>query len=329
MFDAATLRATAEFLLAQKRVRLLLHKHPDGDVLGSCLGLARFLDAGGVDVAVFGPFSRSPKFDYLPGFDAIEDGRDEVRNPEFADTLYVVVDSTGLDRTGFADGDFERVLRIDHHIGGSDYDPHDLSSTAYGAAALQIFDLIHAYDPDAIDKEIATCLYTGIMTDTGGFRHQNADAPMFRAASFLVGRGAEPSAIAAKVHDRKHPAYLMLMRRALESLRLYDDDRIALLTLTPNGLPPEAIPLFGEDDFINLPRSLEPVEVVVQMKLAEDGEWKVGFRGKGRVNVQAVAVHFGGGGHFSASGCELSGDGDEIREKVLERIRQELQATDL
>jgi len=71
------------------------------------------------------------------------------------------------------------------------------------------------------------------------------------------------------------------------------------------------------------------VEVVVQMKLAEDGEWKVGFRGKGRVNVQAVAVHFGGGGHFAASGCELRGEESAIREKVLERVRQELHNTDL
>jgi bifunctional oligoribonuclease and PAP phosphatase NrnA len=329
MFDAATLRKTGEFLLAQKRVRLLLHKHPDGDVLGSCLGLARFLAARGVDVAVFGPFTRSVKFDYLAGFDAVEDGREEVRNPDFADTLYVVVDSTGLDRTGFEEGDFERLLRIDHHIGGSDYDQRDLVSTAYGATALLIYDLVLAMDADGIDPPLADCLYTGIMTDTGGFRYTNADAAVFRAASHLVERGAQPSAVAAYIYDRRDPAYLTLMRRALESLSFFEEDRVALLTLTPNGLSQEALALFGEDDFINLPRSLAPVEVVVQMKLAADGDWKVGFRGKGRVNVQAVATHFGGGGHFSAAGCELQGEETEIREKVIDRVLVALRDADL
>ncbi len=324
MFDSATLRKTGDFLLAQARVRLLLHKHPDGDVLGSCLAMARFLSARGVDAAVFGPFDRSAKFDFMAGFDDIQDGREEVRNPDFADTLYVVVDSTGLDRTGFADGDFERLLRIDHHIGGSEYDALDLVSTAYGATALLIYDIVLAMDPEAIDPPMADCLYTGIMTDTGGFRYTNADAPVFRAASRLVEKGANPSAVAAFIYDRRDPAYLTLMRRALESLSFYAEQRVALLILTPDGLPPEALALFGEDDFINLPRSLAPVEVVVQMKRSADGEWKVGFRGKGRVNVQAVATHFDGGGHFSASGCEMWGEEAEIREKVIDRVLEAL-----
>jgi phosphoesterase RecJ-like protein len=325
MIDTATLRETGAFLLAQKRVRLLLHKHPDGDVLGSCLGLARFLRAKGVDVGVFGPFERSPKFDFLAGFDTIEDGREEVRNPDFADTLYVVVDSTGLDRTGFADGDFRRLLRIDHHIGGSEYDPRDLKDTSYGATALLIADLLRTLDEDAVDGEIATCLYTGLMTDTGGFRYTNTDTHVFRSAGFLAERGARPAEIASFVHERRDPVYLLLMRRALESLEFHEGHRVAALVLTPDGLPEEALPLFGEDDFINLPRSLAPVEVVVQFKRTLDGEWKVGFRGKGGVNVQAVALHFGGGGHFSASGCELTGALDDVKSKVLQRVKQALQ----
>jgi len=326
VIDSRRLRETAEYLLAQPRVRLLLHKHPDGDVLGSCLGLARFLAARGVDVAVFGPFECSAKFDYLPGFAAIVDGREEVRNPHFAETLYVVVDSTGLDRTGFTPGDFERLLRIDHHIGGSDYDPRDLKDTGYGATALLIADLVRSVDPEAIDAPLATCLYTGLMTDTGGFRYTNTDAHVFRTASFLVERGADPAAIASFVHERRDPIYLQLMQRALESLEYFEDRRVAVITLTPNGLPPEAAVLFGEDDFINLPRSLAGVEVVVQFKLALDGEWKVGFRGKGQVNVQAIASLLGGGGHFSASGCELRGEAGEIKARVLARVHEALAA---
>jgi phosphoesterase RecJ-like protein len=110
------------------------------------------------------------------------------------------------------------------------------------------------------------------------------------------------------------------MQRALESLEYFEDRRVAVITLTPNGLPPEAAVLFGEDDFINLPRSLAGVEVVVQFKLVE-GEWKVGFRGKGPVNVQAIALALGGGGHYSASGCELRGSEAEVKARVLSQVR--------
>ena len=326
MIESKRLLATGEFLLSQPRVRLLLHKHPDGDVLGSCLGLARFLAGRGIDVAVFGPYDRSAKFDFLAGFAAIQDGREEARNSRFADTLYVVVDSTGVDRTGFQEGDFQRLLRLDHHIGGSDYTPYDLVDTRYGATALLVADLLRALDEAAIDAPLATCLYTGLMTDTGGFRYTNTDAHVFRSASFLVERGAEPAAIAASVHERRSPVYLQLMQRALASLEYHENRRVAVITLTPEGLPPEASALFGEDDFINLPRSLAGVEVVVQFKLALDGEWKVGFRGKGRVNVQAIALALGGGGHFSASGCELRGELAEVRSRVLEQVRAGLRA---
>jgi bifunctional oligoribonuclease and PAP phosphatase NrnA len=326
MIEPQRLLETGEFLLAQPRVRLLLHKHPDGDVLGSCLGLARFLAGRGLDVAVFGPFECSAKFDFLAGFTAIQDGRKEARNPRFADTLYVVVDSTGVDRTGFQEGDFQRLLRIDHHIGGSDYDSRDLKDTHYGATALLIADLLRSLDEAAIDAPLATCLYTGLMTDTGGFRYTNTDAHVFHSASFLVERGADPAAIAGFVHERRSPLYLQLMQRALASLEYYEDRRVAVITLTPDGLPPEATVLFGEDDFINLPRSLAGVEVVVQFKLALDGEWKVGFRGKGRVNVQAIALALGGGGHFSASGCELRGSAEGVKSRVLDQVRNALAA---
>ncbi len=329
MIAVEKLRETGRYLLDQTRVRVLMHKHPDGDVLGSCLGLVRFLHAKGVDAAAFAPYECSAKFDFFPGFADIEDGREEAGNSAHADTLYVVMDSTGLDRTGFAEGDFQRVLRIDHHIGGRDYDERDLTDTSYAAAALIVCDLLRAVDEDAIDEGIATCLYTGLMTDTGGFRYSSTDAHAFRSASFLVERGAVPARIASFVHERRPNAYLLLMRRALESLQFFGEGKIAMLTLKPDGLPPEALPLFGEDDFINLPRTLADVEVVVQMKLSEEGDWKVGFRGKGRVNVQEIAASFGGGGHFSASGCELEGEESELRAEILARVEKAIADAEL
>jgi phosphoesterase RecJ-like protein len=319
MIEAQKLRDTGEYLLAQDRLRLLMHKHPDGDVFGSTLGLAHWLRKEGKNVAVFGPYDLSPKFDFLPGFNEIQSGLEEARNPKFEETLYLVVDSTGVDRTGFAEGDFQRVLRLDHHIDGSQYDPRDLVDTSYAATTLLISDLLREMAETAVDADIATCLLTGLITDTGGFRYSSTDAHAFSTASFLVERGASPSQIATMIYDRRDPAYLTLMQRALESLSFHDDGRVALLVLKPDGLPAKALPLFGEDDFINLPRSLAGVEVVIQLKRSLEGDWKVGFRGKGKINVQAIAASFGGGGHFSASGCELMGEEADIRQSVLER----------
>jgi bifunctional oligoribonuclease and PAP phosphatase NrnA len=324
MITTDNLQRTGDLLLAQNRLRLLLHKHPDGDTMGSCTALARFLKKKGKDVEILGPFPHPDKFDFLAGFQEIQDGREEVGNADFEDTLYVVVDSTGVDRTGFAEGDFKRLLRLDHHIGGSNYHEDDLLDTTAAAAALIVCQLLRHMDEDLIDTEIATCLYTGLMTDTGGFRYSSTNERVFRNASFLVERGAVPSEISSLVNDRRSPHYLTLMRRALESLEFHADGRVALLTLTTAGLSEEEIAHFGEDEFIGLPRSLSEVEVVVQMKLIPGSNWKIGFRGKGKVNVQKVAVHFGGGGHFSASGCEMDGDEQELKREVLERVFQEL-----
>ncbi|MCP4547943.1 MAG: bifunctional oligoribonuclease/PAP phosphatase NrnA [bacterium] len=327
MIPIDKLQATGAFLLAQERVRLLLHKHPDGDTLGSSLALARFLKQKGMDIGVFGPFPRAAKFDFLPGFEEVESGVDEIRNPEYADTLYVVVDSTGVDRTGFEEGDFKRLLRLDHHIGGSRYSEYDLVDTSAGAAALIISDLLHALDKDGIDAGTATCLYTGLMTDTGGFRYTNTNSHVFHSVARLVDQGASPAEVATMVYDRRNPSYLLLLKRALESIEFHAEGRLAMLTLTAAGLPEEALLYFGEDDFINLPRGLAQVEVVVQMKLVPGENWKVGFRAKGKVNVQEIATHFGGGGHFSAAGCEIDGELEEVRHRVLTRVLEAISAS--
>lgn len=325
MLPREDLLATGRYILEQPRIRLLMHKHPDGDVMGSCLGLARFLRSQGKEVEVFGGFEERPaKFDFLPGFGDIRRGLDEAGNPDFEDALYCVVDSTGLDRTGFDEGDFKRLLRIDHHIGGSRYGEHDLVDSASASASLIVADLIRAIDEDAVDEGTATCLYTGLMTDTGGFRYSSTDAHAFRTASFLVERGADPSECASMVHDRRGPHYLTLLRQAADSVSFHFGGLVALLLLRPEDLPEDARGEFGSDEFINLPRSLAQVQVVVQMKKSLEGDWKVGFRGKGAVNVQAVAADLGGGGHFSASGCELDGPEDEVRQSVLDRVGRAL-----
>ncbi len=326
MIDKTKLVETGSYILEQKRVRLLLHKHPDGDVMGSCLALARFLESKGVDVAVFGNFEDRPsKFDFLEGFERIEKGDAEARNSAYDDTLFIVVDSTGVDRTGFEEGDFRRVLRIDHHIGGQHYDGRDLVDTAYAATTLLIADLLRALDESAVDAETATCLYTGLMTDTGGFRYSSTDSHAFLTAAYLVDTGADPASCSNLVNDRRNSHYLTLLAHAIDSVSFHEDGRVAMLILRPEDLPESARGEFGKDEFINLPRSLETVRVVVQMKKSPvDGDWKVGFRGKGDVNVQAVAADLGGGGHYSASGCELLGPEGEVRDRVLERIREAL-----
>jgi phosphoesterase RecJ-like protein len=322
MIPRDKLLETGRFLLKQDRLRLLMHVHPDGDVVGSCLALARFLEKKGKNVAVLAPFPVAAKFDFLPGFVRISPGSEEPGSTEHQETLYVVADSTGVDRTGFAEGDFARVLRLDHHINGASYDRRDLVDTRYAATALLVADLLRALDEPAIDAEIATSLLTGLMTDTGGFRYSSTDAHAFRTAAFLMDRGASPARIATLVYERRHPAYLALLRNALDSLSLHAQGRIALLVLKSDGLPPEALTYFEDDDFINLPRSLETVEVVIQMKRVPAGDWKIGFRGKGRIDVQKIAYAFGGGGHYSASGCELEGAEDEIRGRVLARTME-------
>ncbi|NPA17468.1 MAG: bifunctional oligoribonuclease/PAP phosphatase NrnA [Aquificae bacterium] len=301
-------------------ILLVTHHNPDGDGIGSMLALYRFLKKKGKNVRMAMKDDTPHIYDFLPDVDKIEK---LPINHQFS--LAVILDAAGMYRAD-APVYAKEHLRIDHHIGGvfesiNDYvDPYAASTTVVVGRILK------AWDEECIDKEIATCLYTGLLTDTGSFKHNNVNEEAFEFAKYLTSKGVDPSRVASMVFERNRPAVIHLLNRVLGTLQMDYEGRMASLVVRREFLQSTGALEEDTEGFVNFARSIEGVEVAFIMIQKEDLKtWRVSLRGKGRINVQIIAKKFGGGGHRDAAGCRIEGDEDTVRNKLIQTIKEEIQ----
>ncbi len=305
------------------RILVISHIDPDGDAVGSVLGLYHFLRLLGkeVDAVIKDP---PPQYlDFLPGLEAIQ------REPRPPYGLTLVVDASGFDRTGFEEmeglGD---LIRIDHHITGHHYGPWDYLDPKAPSCGLLIYRLIQASDRELLTPEIATCLYTALLTDTGAFKYLNRDPEVFEAARDLTRLGANPGRIARLVFQRRRLEAVRLQARALQSLRLALGGRVGYVVVHEEDLQAVNAEPTDTEGLPNLVLSIRGVAVGI-MFLQDQNQWKISFRGKGVVDLALIAEAFGGGGHKNASGCRISGTEEQVVSRVLEAVEQALDGLDL
>lgn len=202
------------------------------------------------------------------------------------------------------------------------YDYVEVTSPSTTFIVTQI---LREWDENLIDKDIATCLYTGLITDTGSFRYNNTDERAFEVAKFLVSKGADPFYISKMVFERNKLSTINLLQKTLSTLEIYGEGKIAILTVFRDFLK-ECSALEEETEgFVNFARSIDGVEIAILMIQKEDLKtWRVSLRGKGNVNVQQIASHFGGGGHKDAAGCRIIGDYYEIKNQLIQKSKEYL-----
>lgn len=307
--------ATTEEVVAELRKRsafvMVSHVKPDGDTLGAGLALGLALKQLGKRVHYFQQDTVPRNLRFMP------DTQHVSRNvpadlPE--DTLWVFCDMSDTARAG----EFlpkikrENVLDIDHHLGNSHFGafnyvlPHECST---GTCVMH---LLRALKVD-IDADIATCLLTTIMTDTGGFMHSNTTPEVLMLSAELMNLGADKEQITQEIFANKRLAALKLLGRALNEAQVEHDGRY-IWSYVDEAMLAECDG-DGEDteEIVNHLRSVDGAEVAALFK-AYDGDIRVSLRSSGRVNVQAAAARLGGGGHFRASGLTFIGPlADAIR----------------
>ncbi len=303
-------------------ILILTHENPDGDALGSAMALYLFLKKKGKDAYV-GCKDRVPHFlDFIPHCDevvSLPDGR-------FYD-IGIIVDSAGFYRAGTEVRVGKRV-RIDHHVGGEFYGMHDLIDPQAPATASLIYELIKAWDPSAIDREIATCIYAGLATDTGFFKYSNTNEYTFEVAKELVRSGADPNYVYRMFSERESIGKMKLISKVLETLTLYDGGTIAGITIFDRFFKETGTEYSDSEGLVNYPRSIEGVEVAFAIiEKPDEGVWKVSLRSKVSADVSKIAERLGGGGHKYASGCKIKADSYESAlERLLSEIREQLKA---
>lgn len=301
--------STTEEVTAELRRRshfvMVSHLKPDGDTLGAGLALGLALESLGKNVVYFqeGVVPRNLRF--LPG-------ADRVTNQLPADlpknALFVFGDMGNLARAGESLPALERenILDIDHHLGNElfgafNYVIDDECST--GTCVLRLLRHLEV----EITPEIATCLLTTIMTDTGGFMHSNTTAEVLRTSAWLVELGADKEFITEEIFANKRFEAQKLLGAVLSRAVLDDAGRYCWSVIDQKLIDELGADYEDTEDIVNQLRAVEGVEVAALFK-DFDGAVRVSLRSSGRVNVQAAASRLGGGGHFRASGLTYPGN---------------------
>lgn len=315
------LRRVTSLIRRGKRFLVATHVSPDGDALGSALALAAGLRRLGKSVKVYNADPVPASLRFLPGKEKVTTDLDVGRAFDAA----FVVDCSSVARVGEAfcgrlrSGGLGPVIILDHHARGQasgDLRVVDSKAASSGVVVHRVLKALGV----KMTPPIATNLYVTLVTDTGNFRYANTSAEVLDLAADLVRAGANPDRISRATNETVPPARLKLLARALDTLELFHQDLIGVMTVTQAMLQEAGGTLEMMEDFVDYPRSLGSVEVSVFLREAPEG-WRVSLRSKERIDVGAVAVQLGGGGHVRAAGFTISGSLESAKEKTLARLK--------
>jgi phosphoesterase RecJ-like protein len=303
------------------RFLIACHENPEGDAIGSELALALALRRMGKTATVLNADPVPGNLAFLPGADSVvfeEDGsRYEVS---------VVLDCGSAERTGRVSAELLKpplLVNIDHHKTNGFPGDYGLVDPDAAATGLLVHRILQAMGAE-IGYDVAVNIYVAVLTDTGSFHYSNASPEAFHVAGEMVRQGVDPWAVAEQVFETQSIARLRLLGRVLDSLETAAGGKVAAITTTKKDLADFSARKDFLEGFINYPRSVIGVEVAVAFREEGEGEIRVSFRSKGRVDVSAVAQAFGGGGHRNAAGCTVGGSVEEVKRKVFRALEDEL-----
>ena len=296
---------------------LTSHVNSDGDAIGVCLALAHILEGMGKSSSIVLHDVPEEHYEFLSGFARIT----QAGTPPAAARHAVVLDCPNLERVGlvqdYVDAD-TRILNIDHHKGNSHFGVANLVSVDVCSTAELLYHLAAAIGVQ-FNAALAEQLYTGILYDTGGFRYSLTTPTSMEVAADLVRRGARLDFIADRIYNSSSLSAVKLIGRAIDSLELFCEGRVACLHLGHSDLRT------GDTDAaVNYGLMIRGVEAAILLKEVRPEHYRVSLRSRERVDVSAVAAHFGGGGHSRAAGCSLDGAALSVRDAVLEQIDKQL-----
>ncbi|HWN09506.1 MAG TPA: bifunctional oligoribonuclease/PAP phosphatase NrnA [Pyrinomonadaceae bacterium] len=305
------LSQVVELIEAKNKFAITAHLRPDGDSLGSSLGLYWLLRALDKDVEVIMRDPVPHTYRNLPG------ARD-VRVTPTADDSYdgvFVIECSDVARPGLLNLEKQFVVNIDHHATTAHFGKINWIDSTAAACGEMIYNLAKALGV-RVTKEIAECCYTALITDTGSFHYSNTTERTFKVASELLRTGVKPAKTAEAVFASYPWSRIQLMGAVLSTARRDSTGHVALLRHSMEMQQSAAASDEDADGFVNYPLTVGEVEAVAMLKECEPGVYRTSLRSKGEVNVAKVAELFGGGGHRNAAGCTLRGTWEEVEEKI-------------
>lgn len=306
------LSQVVELIEKKDRFAITSHVRPDGDSLGSSLGLYWLLKALNKDVEVIMRDPAPPSYRQLPGAGTI-------RVSPAVDRAYdavFVIECSDIDRPGLIDLEKQFVVNIDHHSTTELFGTVNWIDSTASAVGEMIYNLAKATGV-RVTKEIAECVYTALLTDTGSFHYSNTTERTFKIASELVRTGVRPAKTAEAIFGSYQWPKIELLSHVLATAKRDETGHVAWMRQTLEMQEQTNASDEDADGFVNYPLAVGEVEAAALFKECSPGVYRTSLRSKGDVNVARVAEQFGGGGHRNAAGCTLKGDLEEVEQQVV------------
>ena len=309
-------------LTTSSRVLVASHSKPDGDAIGSLLAMGIALERIGCEVTRYNESAIPAVYRFLPSVDSIQR---QLTDLDRFDTA-VILDCGGLDRVGSAVDaitTIPAIVNIDHHTTNTRFGQYHLVDVNACATSEIIYRLIQAMGLE-LDVEMATAIYTGILTDTGSFRFSNTNRAAFSICEAMVAIGVNPSAVAQHVYGTYSLGRIKLLNLALDSIEISSNGHISIMTVTREMLSDTGTQPEDADGLINYARRIQDVKVAALIHELENGNgesrgrkrFHVSLRSDGSVDVSRIASDFGGGGHAGAAGFSVESSLAELKKTI-------------
>ncbi len=312
--------AVAARIKKANKAAIFCHARPDGDALGSGLSLCLAMRAAGKTAEFVCEDAPPEKFFFIPEMREVKTSL-----PQDEYDLYIAVDCADIARMGEFGHAFSRfkgdTVCIDHHISNKGF--AKLNCVRVCSATCEIMPEVLSAAGFEITAPMSNALMLGLITDSGTFTHSDVTAHTFNVAAELRSAGADVNKINYEMFSRQKKARALLFSRALSNLRFALDDRLAFILVTQSALDETGANRSMTEGFVDFPLSVDGVEVAIALLEMKRGQYKASLRSK-RVDVNAVAATFGGGGHVLASGCMLFGEYEEVIDRLTYAVFQYL-----
>ncbi|HBK82632.1 MAG TPA: DHH family phosphoesterase [Flavobacterium sp.] len=313
MFQTNQLQELKENLLSAKKICIIPHRNPDGDAMGSTLALSHFLKKFEHQVVVISPNEFPDFLAWLPGASDViifERENDKAKNEIESSKLIFTLDFNALHRTGDVMGSYLEKLTIpmvmiDHHQAPDLYAAYTFSDVSFGSTCEMVYHFIAALGYlDHIDKEIATCLYTGITTDSGSFKYPKTTGTTHRVVADLIDKGVDNSQIHTLLFDNSTVNRLKILGMALNNMVVLPQYKTAYISLSQEELDLAGNKKGDTEGIVNYGLSIKDIDfAAIFIENKEEGIIKISFRSQGNFDVNTFArTHFNGGGHINAAG---------------------------
>ncbi|WP_019119166.1 DHH family phosphoesterase [Brevibacillus massiliensis] len=320
----AELQDAARFMREHDDFLIISHVSPDGDTTGSALAVGLMLEQLGKRCTLVNEGETPAKFGFLPGCERIVNLREQPLGRMFSHVIAVdAADSKRIGEAASLLSPDARIVNIDHHPTNDRFGQVNVIRTDAAATAEIIYELAAA-GQFPIDESIATCLYTGLLTDTGGFRYSNTTSRVMEIAARLLAYGIKPGEIAERCLESITLEHVHLLKRALGALSLHYNNRVAALKVSHADLAETNAAPDDLSGLVNYGRNIEGVEVGVLLTENAPGVVKVSLRSRSLVDVAEIAKSLGGGGHARAAGCTLKGGLEQAEGLVLAKLGEAL-----